>query len=142
MAKAMLVLEDMTHPNGEPGIKLDTSYEGVGGFDPESHAHQHALLLVKYMGTLAERRGETTLVGGAPDPLDPNALQKHLGAAELAMEMDSPEIAAVPIPDPSGPTTARGLVDRLTLMRAEVESVGEGVSTLAADADAAPTAPH
>jgi len=128
MAKAILVLEDMTHPSGEPGIKLDTTYEGVGGFDPESHAHQHALLLVKYMGTLAERRGETTLVGGAPDPLS-NDIGPHLAAAGVAMEMDNPTIAPVPI-DTQGPAT-REAIRTLESMHANARADGEAGAEVA-----------
>ena len=48
MSLAILALSDQ-----DGAIKLDLEYDG--GFDRDSHAHQHMQLLVKAMDTLAHR---------------------------------------------------------------------------------------
>lgn len=121
MAKATLILTDIELPNGEMGLQLQTQYEGDAGFDPESGAHQHALLLVKHMGTIAERRGETQVDGNAIDPLNPFS-DSSMAAAALASEMDKPEIPAVPIPATHDASPARGLIGRLETMRSDADA--------------------
>lgn len=144
MAKAIIVLED-----GKDGeFTANTSYEGVGGFEVESHAHQMALLLVKHLGVLAERKGETTLIGNAVDPFVSTNLSDHIGPAELAIEMDgdeachkgailtamdelakemdNPEIAAVPIETVESmlfESEGATLTARLDAMRLEADRV-------------------
>jgi len=51
MSSAFIALEDH---NGEVACKLTFT----GGFDPESHAHQHAQILIGLMDKLCERKGE------------------------------------------------------------------------------------
>lgn len=84
MATATLILTD----GEEPGtFRLDTAYQD--GFQVDSHAHQHALLLVKHMSELAERRGDTQVTqatGTTPE-----------AAAEMARVMDDAGIPAVPL---------------------------------------------
>ena len=78
--KATITIQD-----GEDGtFRVDTDYEG--GFTVDSHAHQHALLLIKHLGAIAERRGETQVVGPTQELRD-----------ELAQAMDEPVIEAVPV---------------------------------------------
>lgn len=60
-------------------FRVDTDYEG--GFCIESHAHQHAMLLVKHLGELADRRGATTAIGDSAESVD-----------AIARAMDEPDI--------------------------------------------------
>lgn len=51
MGTVHLNLEDA--PDG--AINFQACFEG--GFDPKSHAHQHAKLLIEYLDQIAEKRG-------------------------------------------------------------------------------------
>lgn len=53
MATATIVIEDV-----EGAIALRADFGD--GFDPDSHAHQHAHLLIGMMDQLAERQQTTT----------------------------------------------------------------------------------
>lgn len=82
--KATITLQDGEAPGT---FKVDTDYEG--GFQVGSHAHQHALLLIKHLGSLAERHGDTVATevrGSSPDLVE-----------NLARAMDEPAIPAVPV---------------------------------------------
>ena len=52
MAKVTITLSDQ-----DGAIKADVVFQG-GPFDPKSHAHQHAQLLLKHMDEIAQRQGE------------------------------------------------------------------------------------
>lgn len=53
MSTATITFKD--EDNGT--IRLDAVYEG--GFDPQSHAHQHAYMLIKMMDSIAEKQDGT-----------------------------------------------------------------------------------
>jgi hypothetical protein len=85
MSRCHLNLEDM--PDGT--IALQVCY--VGGFDVKSHAHQHALLLIRKMDEMADRRGEPVIevsqsedallaVARPADVLCPPSRQLHPGS--------------------------------------------------------------
>lgn len=64
MSTATLILTDVTDEGGAISARIDF---GPGGFDPNSHAHQHAYLLVKHMDEnlckrLDEPKAETGIV--------------------------------------------------------------------------------
>lgn len=58
MAAAQILLEDM---NGSIACKLVFS----GGFDPQSHAHQHAQILIGMMDDLCTKQDELLSVDTA-----------------------------------------------------------------------------
>lgn len=54
MTSAIIVLEDH---EGAVACKLTFA----GGFDPNSHAHQHAQALIRMMDSICERQGEPVI---------------------------------------------------------------------------------
>lgn len=54
MSTATIVLEDI---DGQIACKLTFSSAEKGGYDPKSHAHQHAQILIKLMDQMLENKG-------------------------------------------------------------------------------------
>jgi hypothetical protein len=96
MSTVNINLEDT--PDG--AIALQVCY--TGGFNVKSHAHQHALLLIKHMDEMAERLGAPKIdVQHTRIPesntLNP-AAEGFAGLPTLALVNETP---AVPLPEAS-----------------------------------------
>jgi hypothetical protein len=104
MSKVTIILEDVN----DESIAGHVEYSG-DTFNPKSHAHQHGLLLMKHLASIAQAQSAME----APD--------NRLESLALAAEMADPSIPAVPIAANDGPATGPALEQALLNMRREAD---------------------
>lgn len=105
MSTVTIILEDVN----DESIAGHVEYSG-DTFNPKSHAHQHGLLLMKHLASIAQAQSAME----APD--------NRLESLALAAEMADPSIPAVPTPAANdGPATGPDLEQALLNMRREAD---------------------
>lgn len=88
MPKAIITLEDVT-VDGQAQMTMSLFLEG--GFQPESHAHQHAGLVLKHLDSIAGMKTDEAVkwVDGAFVPSGEMAVPTDPGAGRL--QLDGPD---------------------------------------------------
>lgn len=97
MSYVNINIEDL--PDGQ----MDFQVVYLDGFDKESHAHQHALLLTKYMERISTRQSEPELITstGAEVVYTGSKILATTGAAGDGDGLGAPEEGAHVAADPS-----------------------------------------